>query len=108
MENARIELDIYGDAEDAEVSATIIYSKKDQFQWVGQGEDPIRPYTDGIEGVRNFIKRMKRVAQRLNLPVVLTDDFRGELRAQYESEEDIQKLQQLAEGQGCKPEQPVV
>lgn len=73
-------LDLIGDGEDAQATAHIVYGKHEHFQWCGQYQEPVRPFQDGLEGMVEFIKRMKAVARALFIKMQFTKEFRQEMR----------------------------
>jgi hypothetical protein len=107
MENAKLVIDVTGQEDLAELTATIIYSRREHFTWVcGDDDEATIPYDSGVKGIREFINRMKAVARRLNLSVVITRDLQQEMKVCAE-EDAFQRAQQ--EGYvGCEPEQPMV
>lgn len=85
-------LDLIGSGEEAEATAHIVYDKHEHFQWVGQYETPVRPFHDGLEGMIEFIQRMKRVATALRIKLQFTKEFRQEMRELRKDERPIKSL----------------
>lgn len=89
-------LDLIGDGEDAQATAHIVYGKHEHFQWCGQYQEPVRPFQDGLEGMVEFIKRMKAVARALFIKMQFTKEFRQEMRELRKEKATEKPLEQHA------------
>lgn len=83
-------LDVIGSGEEMEVT-TAIRVGRHYFERVGQGEEPLRPYHDGYEGVVAHLEEMEEICLALGISLTQTAEFNQEFKTLKEEHEQEAK-----------------